>query len=1109
MVALTAGLLTHALGSAVAPNSAEIVSITGKAETRALATAPWAVAQNKQQLFGGNFVRTLDESSVALLFADKTQLRLSRNSMFEIKGVGDGKATDTTVSLLKGKSWMQSKSVPNKLKVETPSGTAGIHGTDWVMEVDDAGVTTLTVLSGEVEFANAQGSVRVRTDEQAVTVPGRAPQKRLLQNSRERVQWVTAHRVAIARYPDLASDPAFKAIGDLMLAQRTAEARSHLNHMLQTASAQPVAPPTPAPAGAWLLSADFAQTAGEFDVANLRLADGVARFPKDDRFPAQQARVALLSGDLELARRITSIARERYSDSVELAIVSGELARLDGDGARAVLYFNDATQRAPADYRPWHGLGTTYAEQENFGPARAALLKAVDLSAGAVGPLAELGALEARANRLPEATKAVDQALELAPDDYVAWTSRGTLLLAQGLPEAALEAFLKAGVLEPRYAKAQIHAAIAWYQIDRADAALAALDKAKALDPNDPLPYFYEAQIQRDALNPMAAIAAARSAMERFGFVKSLGPIATDKQGNASLGAAYALFGLESWAKRIAVETQHPFFAGSYLFTAARSTEPFLKNSALIQGYMSDPTLFGASPQRSTLLSSPGTYVTAELGVVKTDAFSWITPTLIASGYRSSPVPMAGFVQFDVPKFQSGNTVLSATAPSVTTAFGFRPDARWGVFLYRDEFRPRIDEIALNTASDRIVGNVVRIDVGTQWQIDPATALWMRVGQASDETEINSNVRNLTRAYRREDKDSGFRLTALRDGNEWTLGLEAGRASKPGLTRAVGANTRSTIASLSDTDGERLYGSWRGGRKDLRFQADLDYSTYRLNQSGSSTVTFLSTGRTTGINDPLVERRLSVWSPSLGIAWTPFPGNTYRLAWQEAVRPAASVSLAPLDTVGISLDVPGLQPGGRLKRLRAQGEWELSSSSFLTAFADHRDIANLHEPDGSLLSASASLAQYDRLRQQGVSSFESAEDLEGKTSFAAGRIQTVGLVFDKIGTSQLSWTASYVYAQTTNGLYPEVPLPRFPKHTAGLGLTWFAPQRWVVHAHLTGRTERTADDAGTRMLGSDWDMSVNATWQDSNKRHLFEVFAKGLTRKDDSAAIGVRAVWRF
>jgi hypothetical protein len=428
--------------------------------------------------------------------------------------------------------------------------------------------------------------------------------------------------------------------------------------------------------------------------------------------------------------------------------------------------------------------------------------------------------------------------------------------------------------------------------------------------------------------------------------------------------------------------------------------------------------------------------------------------------------------------------------------------------LYRDEFRPRIDDVAFNTASDRIVGNVARTDIGTQWQMDPATAVWLRAGQAVDETDVNSNVRNRDRHYRREESDSGVRLTALRSGNEWTIGLEGGRGSKPSLTQSVGSINRSRIASFSESDGGRLFVSWKGGDKVLRLQTDLDYSTYRFSQSVSSTLTSLSNGRTSAFSDPVIERQLAVWSPRVGVAWSPVAGTTYRLAWQDLMRPATSVSLAALDTAGIAMDVPGLQPGGRLKRLRAQGEWELAGNGFLTAFADQRDINNLHDTDGGLLNPSTSLAQYDRLRQQSTTSIESPEALEGPSIFAAGTVQTAGVIYEQIASEYLSWTASYVRANTKNTLYPEVPLPRYALHTVGMGLTWFAPKRWVAQAQLKWRSERTSEDTGL-WLEPDWDLGLKATWQSAAKRQLFEISAQGLGRKDSSSNIGLRAVWRY
>ena len=591
--------------------------------------------------------------------------------------------------------------------------------------------------------------------------------------------------------------------------------------------------------------------------------------------------------------------------------------------------------------------------------------------------------------------------------------------------------------------------------------------------------------------------------------MKSLGPIATDRQGNANLGAAYALFGLESWAKRIAQDSQHPFFAGSYLFMAERSTESFVKNSSLIQGYLTDPTLFGASPQRSKLLGSPGTYAALDASFRQSDAFSATTASVIANGYASSPMPLAGFIQYEAPQFRSGNVEFNATAPSLITALGFRPDAQWGVFLYRDQFKPTIDNVALDSAGDRIAGTVVRTDVGTQWQINPKTAVWLRAGQGQDDTAVTSNVKLQSRTYRREDTDSGLRLTALRDSGEWTVGLESGHSSKPTIEQSVGVRTKITIERDAHAQGEGAFASWKKHFGSLLLQTDVNYARYQYEQADSTAVTTLSTGRVSVFDAPLIARDLQANTLNFGMAWAPSSTGTYRLAWQDLMRPAASLSLASQNTAGISLDVPGLQPGGRLKRLRLQGEWELAGSNFLMAFADHRDIRNLFNTDGTVLNAAASLAQYDRLRQQSGGQGESPEALEAPPTFAAGTVRTAGVVLESMASPQWSWTASYVHAQTENELYPKVPLPQFPKNTVRFGLNWFAPDRWVLRSALTGRSERTNDAQGTQWLDPDWDWSVSGAWQDAAKRRSFEIFANRLARKDKSASIGIRGSWRY
>lgn len=1107
-----------ALAPVVAAQDAEVVMVQGKVEFQEMTTGVWRDAMVKHALNAGQTLRTGDASQAAILVKDRTQVRLNQDSSFTLQKVGDLDG-GTRLELTRGRMWTQAKQFAtgllrgatglvagtNRLAVKTPTATIGIRGTDWEVSVDDAGNTQVVVVSGEVDVSNDLGQVVLGSNEQSTVRQGMAPTRAVLAQARDRVQWVNAVRPDVDHYSDLAAAPQSQSLREDLANRRIHDAYEAVGTLLAAARRGEAQ----VPGGTWLLAADFALMAGDINQVNQLLAEGALRFPGDDRFAAHQARAALFRGDIGGTRTVVQAARLTFPVSAELTLVEGELARLDGQGGRAVASFMAATERLPNEVRAWQGLGNTLAEQEHFSPARDALLRGLQLAPNHSATLADLGALETRANHLSQAKSYIDQSLEQAPDDYVGWTSRGILLLTQGQPEAALGALLKAGLLEPRYAKAQIYTAIAWYQIGREDAAIAALDRAKKADPNDPLPYVYEAQIQRDKLNPMAALVAAREAMIRFPYLKSLGPIATDRQGSANLGTAYAMFGLEAWAQRMAQQSNHPFFAGSHLFAADRTSDAFVKNSSLLQGYLTDPTLFGASPQRSTLINAPGRYGAVDMSYARSDALVKSEPNLIANAYMVSPVPMAGFLQYGAPRVLPGDIALSGRSPSIVAALGFKPQANLGVFLYREEFRPQFDNIGLVTANERLSGEEARTQVGAQWQFDPKTALWAFVGQGAMRALIQRNSQALERQTHTEAPEFGLRYTALRDSGEWSLVAEHGK-----MTQSRFQTSSSRLNSVTETVGIQavsynMAGSWKRNFGKVLVQLDLNFADSQFAKTESIRAVRLSNGVSNSQSLPEVDRNNRVLTPNFGFAWSPSSATTYRLVYQDVTRSAAAASLMNQDTAGISLDVPGLESGGRLKRLRLQGEWELGHTMFMKAFADHRDIRNLVSENGSLLNETADISQLRRLRQQGVMGTESIETLSGSQAVPAGVVRAVGVVLEGISGTQWGWTAGYLNYQTQNVWFPKVALPDYPRHTVRLGVNWFAPHRWVIRSALTGRSERTTDMGGQMVQKADWDLALSAAWQDERKQRAFELFTTGQFRKDQSPVYGVRGVWRF
>ncbi|KAK6020774.1 tetratricopeptide repeat protein, partial [Ostertagia ostertagi] len=221
---------------------------------------------------------------------------------------------------------------------------------------------------------------------------------------------------------------------------------------------------------------------------------------------------------------------------------------------------------------PWRTSSSTTRtskqERGDLHAARTTLAQAVALVPDHAGYRAEQATADTEALRLADAHTGFDAALALAGDDYTSLAGAGLLALQQGDAEMARTQLLKALVIEPRYARAQVWLAVAEYRLGELAAAFDSLDRARLADPNDPLPWQIESILRNDSGQPEAAIAAARQALRRLPYLKSLNPLASDSQGSANLGKALGDFGLEHWARAYAQQSYYPLWAGSHFFMA-------------------------------------------------------------------------------------------------------------------------------------------------------------------------------------------------------------------------------------------------------------------------------------------------------------------------------------------------------------------------------------------------------------------------------------------------------------------------------------------------------------------------------------------------------------
>lgn len=1147
-----------ALRAAVPPGAAaEIVSLQGTGDQRAAAAADWQPARPAQALATGDFVRTRQAAKMALLFADDTQLRLHQNTVLQVKGVATPAQPVTTLLLNAGRAWTQTRRADgSRLNLETPAATAAIRGTDWDISVEDDGRTLLTVLSGTVEFSNAQGQVSVGANEAAYAEVGKAPVKLVLSQPRDRIQWVNALRAD--PLPHLAAEPVPEALAPVraaLVARDVPAARAALAQakvqapgdapapwvaLMETAIAlqagdvlaareqlarQAATPEAPLPVA--LMQSDMQLMDGDAAAAATTLRTALQRWPAHPALVAQLARVQLLSDRVDEAA--ATLAPAQGTAHAELALVRAELARRRGDAPGTLGAYAEATQLAPQDARGWQGLGSAHTEREDARPARAHLRQALALSPQSPGAWGELGTLETFTNQFTEAGQAFSTALGDNPADYVALTGQGLLHLKQGDPQAALDAFLRAGVMEPRYARAKTWTAVAYYQLGRHQDALATLRQASNLDDKDPVPYMLLAQIHTDLFQPGEAVEAARAAVERMPYLKSLNQVANDQKGSANLGASLAFFGMEDWALELAQQSFYPYWGGSHLFLADRYAGEFNKNSALFQGFLTDPMAFGASQRYSSLLQQPGAHGAVGVTLDK-ELYRMRAPAVTLNGMNNTQVPVSWFFKAqsakagefpfdlqvnDAPAVRGGYGDVHARA--VTVGAGMQPTERVNLFAYVNRFDMRLRSQNLFETSMDNTSTQGALGMAYRW--GPTEQTWVKLGRSMEDILLQRyptlyllppfvSLMGVSSEPKKQFTDVQLRHTVdTTPGSRWSVALEHVRERQNNLIggeAVVGAN----IPGVGEYRDYLLVGGYN--RVDRRYTALTLATTQRLHPAfnldaalGLQQIRHRVDGVTQSylvnleyFNEEEARRAEMerVVTPRVGLVWQPAAGTTVRMAYQDWLRPLSVSTLTSVETAGIPVEDRLVEAGGRHKRTVAQVGIELGANTFVSLRADHLRVRNPGTVGVDLRTPS--LPFLEEMRNIQLVNLSTADLLEDTPSFDTGTLKTLGAGVNHMFSRQWSGYAKYLYQGSESHIYgtdgPAGRIPYIPRHTAVLGATWVGPQRFYVSGRAVYRSERFEDKENLTRIAPGWGVDLMGFWESQDKHWVVGAAALNL-----------------
>ena len=483
---------THEPATLIVTN-ALVLEMEGRVEFVKDATLNWSAASTNQVLFPGDHLRTGNRSRALVRLTPLATLRMGEFSEIQIpKPV----AEDSGFSFRRGIFYFFHRDKPTLLPLRTPATAAVIRGTEFHLQVEDNGRTTLQVLDGAVDLSNAAGQLSLMGGEAGVVEMGQPPRRTAAIQTTRLMQWALYYPAIVdtaelgldigAPAPLLASLQAYRD-GDLLQAlalypvgrsPSSEPERVYLASLLlsvgQVDRSEELLPPRPRPEAE---SGPVARAA-----ESLRLLAATVRDPTHApalQTPSQPA-----------------FATEWMAESYR------RQSRGDLTGAREAVI--QAVQKSPQFGFARARLAELEFGFGRIGAAHKALDESLALSPMNAQAVALSGFLLAAENRSRQAMDRFDQAIAIDGSLGNAWLGRGLARIRQGDRDAGRDDLQVACALEPQRAVLRGYLGKAFHEVGNLPHAAKELDLTRSLDPNDPTAWLYSALLrqQQNQINP-------------------------------------------------------------------------------------------------------------------------------------------------------------------------------------------------------------------------------------------------------------------------------------------------------------------------------------------------------------------------------------------------------------------------------------------------------------------------------------------------------------------------------------------------------------------------------------------------------------------------------
>lgn len=454
----------------------KVASVQNAVETKAAAAKDWTAAVLHQPLGEHERIRTGPASRAAILYSDQTLQRINEKSEVEVLPPSAGQPG--VLRVISGTHYFSSRHPKDYNRIETPTVTAAIRGTEFVVAVDDTGATTVTMLEGVVEASNAQGSLSVTTGEQAYVEPGKAPVKRIVVRPRDAVAWSLYY-------------PPVLGTGD--------QAR------LQQMGAD----------GESLAQAATMLSAGQVDQARPLIEEVRRKVAKSPVALAMASVVELAAGHKEEATRLADQAYEADTSSAAAALAVSYAAQGNFDIPKATEMAETAARLAPENDEALARVAEMRMAQGDIRGAKEPAEKAVRHNPNSARALTVLGFIQLAELHAAEAYGTFEKAIASDPSFPTARLGYGLAAIRTGQFNVGREQIQTAAALDPTDSLTRSYLAKAYYEEKREMEASKELAEAKELDPLDPTPWLYDAILKQTYNRPVEALESLQESIDR------------------------------------------------------------------------------------------------------------------------------------------------------------------------------------------------------------------------------------------------------------------------------------------------------------------------------------------------------------------------------------------------------------------------------------------------------------------------------------------------------------------------------------------------------------------------------------------------------------------